>query len=229
MEALKGRPPDTDPRSFGRAVVKQVGAELPSPPTSLRSPRTSAEQVGITWDLACCLSRPRPEQVGAELRSRKLTHLRLTMKAADLGLAMVKYEKAQARSPWSRGAPLRPLITNTPSHRPGSGQLSRRGRRARLPETAADLCGRAAHAQGDLICPDLPGSRPSRRHLVVISLHLAPSRSTSFHLAPSRTVSHRLAPSRLPLHRAGTGAAPGAGTGALCERRADTRDARHLV
>ena len=99
VEALKGRPPDTDPRSFGRAVVKQEGAELPSPPTSLRSPRTSAEQVGITWDLACCLSRPRPEQVGAELRSRKLAHLRLTMKAADLGLAMVKYEKAQARSP----------------------------------------------------------------------------------------------------------------------------------
>ena len=183
MEALKGRPPDTEPRSFGRAVVKQVGAELPSPPTSLRSPRTSAEQVGITWDLASDLSRPRPEQVGAELRSRKLAHLRLTMKAADLGLAMVKYEKAQARSPHD--------LTGLPGgctefadyHSPRPGQANSHAAAGalvclkRLQTSAVEL------PTLKVISPNLRGSPPSRLHLVVSSpspcLHLVPSRSIS--------------------------------------------------
>ena len=39
-----------------------------------------------------------------ELRTARLTNLRLTMKAADLGLGMIKYEKAQANSHAAGGA-----------------------------------------------------------------------------------------------------------------------------
>ena len=39
-------------------------------------------------------------RIAHEMRAIKLEHLRLTMKAADLGLALLRYDKAQVSHPW---------------------------------------------------------------------------------------------------------------------------------
>ena len=41
-------------------------------------------------------------RIAHEMRAIKLEHLRLTMKAADLGLALLRYDKAQVSHPCTR-------------------------------------------------------------------------------------------------------------------------------
>ena len=53
-------------------------------------------------------------RIAHEMRAIKLEHLRLTMKAADLGLALLRYDKAQVSPP---GTPT-PTPTPTPNPYP---------------------------------------------------------------------------------------------------------------
>ena len=82
-------------------------------------------------------------RIAHEMRAIKLEHLRLTMKAADLGLALLRYDKAQVSHPCTR-TPIRTLTrTPTPDPHPDQANAHAAGGALvglrRLQTSAADL------------------------------------------------------------------------------------------
>ena len=74
-------------------------------------PSAPASAPGSVGDVVPAQSEMQ-SRIAHEMRAIKLEHLRLTMKAADLGLALLRYDKAQVSPPGT------PTPTRTPNPYP---------------------------------------------------------------------------------------------------------------